>query len=191
MKEHVGEIIESSTAQFTCEAARLHSAPDYGSLVKVDEKDYSIIGVVFNITTVSADPSRRPAAYGQTEEELRRYQPQIFQLLRTYFDVLVIGYYRNKEYTGYLPPQPARIHSFVYSCSDAQYLEISKNFNYISTILTSSCESKDELAAAVVRSISRFHDNPADYQRQAGKELRRLLMADYERFKTIVRRIIR
>ncbi|MTI81029.1 MAG: hypothetical protein FH758_09110 [Firmicutes bacterium] len=189
MPTHIGEVIESKTTQFICQATELHRAPDFGSFVQVQDEHCSIVGVVYNTTTVSSDPSRKPVAYGQTEDELRRQQPQIFQLLRTYFDVLVVGYYQNHQYCGFLPPQPSRIHSFVQQCSDGQYKEISQNINYISAILSSGCECTDELVAALIRNCSRYHDDATEYQRRVGSELRRLLAADYERFKTIIRRV--
>ncbi len=191
LPNHIGEVIESHTTQFTCETAELHQAPAFGSFVQVDDLNGSVIGVVFNTTTTSTDPSRKPVAYGQSEEELRRQQPQIFYLLRTYFSVLVVGHYNNGQYHGYLPPAPARIHSFVRPCTPEQYTEVSQNVNYISTILASSCEAKDELIAAVVRTASAYHQDCVSYQRRVGNELRRLLVADYERFKSIIRRIRR
>ncbi|MBM7855293.1 hypothetical protein JOC37_001686 [Desulfohalotomaculum tongense] len=189
MSDHIGEVIESKTTQFTCEAVKLHQAPDFGSFVQVDSSEGGIVGVVFNTTTASTDPARRPMAYGQPEEELRRKQPQIFYLLRTYFDVLVVGHYQNNKYLGYLPPQPARIHSFVRRCTGEQYRQIGQNLNFISTILASGCEPRDELVAAVVRSSSAYQDDVIGYHRRVGNELRRLLAADYERFKSIIRRI--
>ncbi len=187
----IGEVIESHTTQFTCEATELHQAPAFGSFVQVDDAYGPIIGVVFNSTTVSTDPSRKPVAYGQREEELRHQQPQIFYLLRTYFSVLVVGHYRDGRYLGYLPPNPPRIHSFVRPCTAEHYHDIIQDVSYLSTILASNCEAKDELAAAVVRNASAYCDDSIAYQRRAGKELRRLLVADYERFKSIIRRIRR
>ncbi|WP_031513958.1 HAS-barrel domain-containing protein [Desulfofalx alkaliphila] len=189
--EAIGEVIESDTTQFTCEASHLHSPPEFGSFVQVDNGDTGIIGVVFHTTTLSSDPGRKPMAYWQSEDELRRQQPQIFYLLRTYFSVLVVGHCRDGSYNGYLPPRPARIHSFVRRCDGLRYQQVGENVNYISTILGSGCEAKDELLAAAVRNISKYQQDEAVYLRRVGNELRRLLVADYERFKSIVRRIRR
>lgn len=187
--EFIGEVIESNTTIFTCEATNLHQAPDFGSFVLVNNGSSDIVGVVYNTTTVSTDPSRKPMAYGQREEDLRQNQPQIFMLLRTYFSVLVVGHFRADQYLGYLPSSPPRIHSLVQQCTSQQYQQISHNLNYISAILSCGCDAKDELISAVVRQVGSHIPDVITYHRRVGSELRRLMVADYERFKTIIRRI--
>ncbi|MBT4497415.1 MAG: hypothetical protein HOC74_06825, partial [Gemmatimonadetes bacterium] len=89
--DYLGEVIESSTTEFVAESCELHGAPSFGRFVRV-VSEVPIIGIVFNVFTQSIEPNRRPTAYGKTEEELRLEQPQIFELLRTEFQALVIGY---------------------------------------------------------------------------------------------------
>ena len=91
-RSHVGEVVESSNAtELVAEARQLHGAPSFGQFVRVDS-EVPIVGIVFNVFTHSIEPNRRPTAYGKTEDELRLEQPQIFELLRTEFQALVIGY---------------------------------------------------------------------------------------------------
>src|SRR5262249_50053670 len=47
--------------------------------------DGTLYALVFSATTASAEPGRRPAAYGLEETRLREEQPQIFDLLATEF----------------------------------------------------------------------------------------------------------
>ena len=108
-----------------------------------------VVGIVFNVFTHSIEPNRRPTAYGKTEEELRLEQPQIFELLRTEFQALVIGYLDGDESVQILPPQPARIHSFVYLCSDEQVRAFTRTDDYLRSILNTSKIPTDELVIAV------------------------------------------
>ena len=49
---HVGEVIESGTAEFTAESRVLHGAPPFGAYVKID--GYPMIyAITYNISTQS------------------------------------------------------------------------------------------------------------------------------------------
>ena len=52
----------------------------------------TIYGVVFNAYTHSLEPNRLAIAYHRSEQELRDEQPQIFELLKTKFEAVIIGY---------------------------------------------------------------------------------------------------
>ena len=131
---HVGEVIESSTTELIAEACQLHGAPSFGRFVRV-ESESPVIAIVFNVFTHSIEPNRRPTAYGKTEAELRLEQPQIFELLRTEFQALVVGYRDEHGPVPILPPQPARIHSFVYLCEDEEVAEFTRSDEYLRSIL--------------------------------------------------------
>ena len=66
------------------------------------------------------NPNRRATAYGLTEQQLREEQPQIFELLKTEFEAVIIGYGDDKGPQQVLPPQPPGIHSFVFPCSESE-----------------------------------------------------------------------
>lgn len=75
--------------------------------------------MVYNATTASIEPGRRPIARGKdeaTEEALYRSNPQLLKLLRSEFNALVVGHRQGDKLYHYLPPKPARIHGFVYLC---------------------------------------------------------------------------
>ena len=188
-RTHVGEVVESSTTELIAQARELHGAPSFGQFVRV-EAAMPVVGIVFNVFTHSIEPNRRPTAYGKTEEELRLEQPQIFELLRTEFQALVIGYLDGDESVQILPPQPAHIHSFVYLCSDEQVRAFTRTDDYLRSILNTSKIPTDELVVAVLRHTVRAHAHAPSYLVQMGKELSRLLSDDYDRLSSIIRRVV-
>ena len=186
--DYLGEVIESSTTEFVAESCELHGAPSFGRFVRV-VSEVPIIGIVFNVFTQSIEPNRRPTAYGKTEEELRLEQPQIFELLRTEFQALVIGYVDDTGPVQTLPPQPARIHSFVYPCDDDEVRAFTRADDYLRSILNTAKIPTDELVIATMRHTLRAHGRAAPYLVRMGKELARLLGDDYDRLSSIIRRV--
>ena len=188
-RTHVGEVVESSTTELIAQARELHGAPSFGQFVRV-EAAMPVVGIVFNVFTHSIEANRRPTAYGKTEAELRLEQPQIFELLRTEFQALVIGHLDGDESVQILPPQPARIHSFMYLCSDEQVRAFTRTDDYLRSILNTSKIPTDELVIAVLRHAVRAHGHAPSYLVQMGKELSRLLSDDYDRLSSIIRRVV-
>ncbi len=184
---HVGEVVESSTTELVAEARQLHGAPSFGRFVRVDS-EVPIVGIVFNVFTHSIETNRRPTAYGKTEDELRLEQPQIFELLRTEFQALVIGYIDKTGPVQILPPQPARIHSFVHVCSEEQIRTFTHTDDYMRCIINAFKVPTDELLIAALRQTMRAHGGDRAYLVRMGKELSRLLGDDYDRLSSIVRR---
>lgn len=185
---HVGEVVESSTTEIIAEACDLHGAPSFGRFVRVGS-DLEVVGIVFNVFTHSIEPSRRPVAYGKTEDQLRLEQPQIFELLRTEFQALVIGYRDETGAVPILPPQPARIHSFVYPCDDEDVRRFTLTDDFMRSILSTSKVPTDELLVASLRHVLKAHDHRRDYLVRIGKELSRLMCDDYDRLSSVIRRI--
>ncbi len=185
---HVGEVIESSTTELIAEARHLHGAPSFGRFIRVDA-EMPIIGIVFNVFTHSIEPNRRPTAYGKTEEELRMEQPQIFELLRTEFQALVLGYLDGETPGHIVPPQPARIHSFAYLCDDDEVRRFTGTDDYLRSILGTAKLPTDELLIAALRHTLKAHRDSRGYLVRMGKELSRLLRDDYDRLSSMIRRI--
>ena len=88
--EYIGEIVESSTSQFTSESRELNGAPPFGSFVKTIGA-LPVYGLVFNVCTHSIEPNRRATAYGLTEQELREEQPQILSFSKPNLKLLLLG----------------------------------------------------------------------------------------------------
>jgi hypothetical protein len=189
MEEYIGEVIESSTVQLIAESRELHGAPPFGSFIRVDSK-LLVFGVVFNVYTHSVEQNRRPTAYGKTEEELRLEQPQIFELLKTEFQAVIVGYQDGMNGPKQLlPPQPPRIHQFVYQCRPEEVRRFTSSWDYLRTILSVPKIPTDELLIAAVRNALSVRYGETWYLVQTGKEISRLIRNDYDRLSSIIRRI--
>ena len=193
MQAKIGEIIEASTSEFLAQCYELHQPPPFGSLVKTREGEIEIYGVVCDAATTSIEAGRRPIARGREEVEegdIFRSSPQLAKLLRTEFSALVVGHKEGQKLNHYLPPRPARIHSFVYACDVEEVEKFSQSFDFLS-ILVAAKGQADELIAASLRHAAQAQPDPRRFLVRAGKELAVLLGAEPNRLNTILRRIRR
>lgn len=191
MPAKIGEIIEASTGEFVAQCYELHQPPPFGSLVKTREGEIEIYGVVSGAATTSIEPGRRPIARGREEaeeEDIYRSSPQLAKLLRTDFNALAVGHREGERLHHYLPPRPARVHSFVYLCDPEEVALFSHSLDFLS-ILVGAGGQADELIAACLRHAAQAHQNPRQFLVMAGKELALLLGGDTSRLNTILRRI--
>ncbi len=193
LTDRVGEVIEASTTDFVAQCYELYQSPPLGSLVKTTDLPVELYGIVYNATTASLEPGRRPIARGKdeaTEEEIYRASPQLLKLLRTEFSALVVGYRENEKLYHYLPPKPARIHSFVYLCSPDEVKEFSQSFDFLNLLINAHLPvSTDELVAACLRQMSQVYEDRHTFLVAAGKELAILLSGQFNQLKAILGRI--
>ncbi len=189
----VGEVIEAGTTEFTAQCYELYQSPPLGSLVKTKDSSAESYAIVYHATTTSLEPGRRPIARGKdeaTEEAIYQSSPQLLKLLRSEFSALVVGHREGDRLNHYLPPQPARIHSFVYQCPPEEVKEFSQSFAFLNLLLRASLPvSPDELIAACLRQMSRAHEDPDTFLVSAGKELAILLSSDFKQLKAILERV--
>ncbi|TET40709.1 MAG: hypothetical protein E3J65_00370 [Dehalococcoidia bacterium] len=189
----IGEIIEASTGEFVAQCYELHQPPPFGSLVKTREGEVEIYGVVSGAATTSIEPGRRPIARGRDEaeeEDIYRASPQLAKLLRTDFNALVVGHREGERLHHYLPPRPARVHSFVYLCDPEEVARFSQSFDFLSILVNARGQgSVDELIAACLRHAAQAHQDPRTFLIKVGKELAVLLGGETSRLNTILRRI--
>jgi hypothetical protein len=191
LSSKIGEVIQASTGEFTAQCYELHQPPPFGSLVKTREGEVEIYGVVSRAETTSIEPGRRPIARGREEkeeEDIYRASPQLEKLLRTDFDALVVGHREGEKLHHYLPPRPARIHSFVYLCDREEAVQFSQSLDFLS-ILVGAGGQADELIAASLRHVAAAQPDPQDFLVRAGKELAVLLGGETNRLNTILRRM--
>jgi len=163
--------------------------------VKTADKDSGVelYGVVYNAATTSLEPGRRPIARGKdeaTEEEIYRASPQLLKLLRSEFSALVVGHRVGDELYHYLPPKPARIHAFVYTCAPEEVQKFSQSFDFLNILLDTRLPVPvDELVAACLRQMSQSHEDHHAFLVAAGKELATLLSGQYGQLKAILGRM--
>ncbi len=191
--QRVGEVIEASTTDFVAQCYELYQSPPLGSLVKTTDLPVELYGIVYNATTTSLEPGRRPIARGKdeaSEEEIYKSSPQLLQLLRSEFSSLVVGYRENKKLYHYLPPKPARIHGFVHLCPADEVKEFSQSFDFLNLLINAHLPvSTDELVAACLRQMSQVYEDRHTFLVAAGKELAILLSGQFNQLKAILGRI--
>ncbi len=189
----IGEIIEASTHDFIAQSYELYDLPVLGSLVKCEQENTAIYAITSYATTSSLEPGRRPIARGRSEtseEDIFKSHPQLTQLLRSSFNGIVVGHKNNDTVYQYLPPRPARLHSFVYSCNSQEVQQFSQSLDFLMLLANSQSEFPvEELISAGVRYLSSAYDHPEEFIYRAGVSLAELLSADYLRLKNILSRI--
>jgi len=191
--ERVGEVIEASTTDFVAQCYELYESPPLGSLVKTIDLPVELYGIVYNATTTSLEPGRRPIARGKdeaSEEEIYRSSPQLLKLLRSEFSALVVGHKQGDKLYHYLPPKPARLHSFVYLCPAEEVKEFSQSFDFLNILINTHLPVPvDELVAACLRQMSQVYEDRHAFLVAASKELAILLSGEFNQLKAILGRI--
>jgi predicted ATP-grasp superfamily ATP-dependent carboligase len=191
--QRVGEVIAAGTTEFTAQCYQLYQIPPLGSLVKTGDAGLELYAIVYNATTASIEPGRRPIARGKdetSEEAIYRSSPQLEKLLRSEFSALVVGHRTNDKVHHYLPPKPARIHSFVHLCPTQEVKEFSHSLGFLNIIINSQLPlPQDELIAACLRHMSQAHEDSNSFLVSAGKHLAALLSDDFNQLSAILERI--
>ncbi len=192
-KQRVGEVIEASTTDFVAQCYELYQSPPLGSLVKTTDLPVELYGIVYHAATTSLEPGRRPIARGKdeaSEEAIYQSSPQLLKLLRSEFGALVVGHKQGDKLYHYLPPKPARIHSFVYLCSPDEVKEFSQSFDFLNILINTHLPvSVEELTAASLRQMSQAYEDSHTFLVAAGKELATLLSGQFNQLKAILGRI--
>ena len=191
--QRVGEVIEASTTDFVAQCYELYQSPPLGSLVKTRDSDVELYGIVYNATTTSLEPGRRPIARGKdepTEEGIYQASPQLLKLLKSEFGAVVVGHRQGDTLHHYLPPKPARIHGFVYLCSPQEVKEFSQSFSFLNILINTRLPvSPEELIAASLRQMSAVYEDRRAFLVTAGKELAISLSGNFNQLKAILERI--
>jgi hypothetical protein len=133
---HIAEVIETATTRFLAQCLEPEDLsfpvmPPFGSWVVAfdEETSHKIFGVVIFVTTAPIDSVHRARALGLSLSDLREQQPQIFAMLKTEFQSVIVGFeakqrspnngnalrFSRKIYQ-FLPPRPPQIHQAVYCC---------------------------------------------------------------------------
>lgn len=192
-ESRVGEVIEACTTDFVAQCYELYESPPLGCLVKTRwDSNAWLYGVVYKVLTAGMDPGRRPIARGKNElneDEIYRSSPQLLKLLKSDFNVLVVGYKQADMMFQHLPPKPARIHGFVHRCSADEVKQFSRSFDFLGLMLKSRLDLPvEELVGASLREMGQVYGAEKHaFLVSAGKELATLLTADYIQLKAILK----
>lgn len=191
----LAEVIETSSTGFTAQCYDLNAPPALGSLVKTSIDGVTVYAIVAHVSTTSLEPGRKPVARGKdeaTEEDIFKANPQLEKLLRCEVDSTIVGHRLDGETLHYLPPRPARLHSFVYACDDIEVRDFSKKTGFLTLLLAAQGEvSAEEMTSAALRRMAASYegDDRRKFLLTSGKALAQLLSADYNRLKTILERL--
>jgi len=188
-QQKIAEIIEASTAQFTAQCYELYEVPPLGSLVKTGD----IYGIVAYAETAGLEPGRKAIARGKdeaNEKAVYESSPQLKKLLKSEFSAVVVGYKKDGKIYQYLPPQPARLHSFVYLCQPEEVDEFSKSFSFLNILINAIIPIPiEELIGASLRQMSQVQKDGRAFLVAGGKELANILSSNIERLKNILEKI--
>src|SRR5581483_4382671 len=141
-----------TTREFHAQSCRLHEAPAFGSLVRVDdaERGLRVFGLVSEARTGSIDPGARPIMRGREgmlDGEIYRQHPDLEHVLRTEFTAVVVGFRRDGTICHYLPPWPPRVHWTVCACDAGDVRAFSERLDFLGRLVAEANDG-DELVAA-------------------------------------------
>jgi len=197
--EPVGEIIDTSVADFAAQACKLNEAPPFGAFVKVtlpaanSSPGRTIYAVVYAIHTGSLEPGGRPVLRGRDgmrDGAIFTANPDLEQLLRTEFSALIIGFDEGGPLRTFLPPSPPPLHWSVVTCTAAETARLTERLDYFRTILSARDAPVDALLVANIRRASEASGDVRGFRIQAGRELATLLKHDYPRLTAILRALV-
>ncbi len=185
------EIIESSLHTFQAQCWHWNQPPLFGSLVTVTNDSQKIFGVVYGISTGSLDPSRIPIVFQKTEAELQRDQPQIFTLLRTNFECLILGYETEKMLRYQFAPKPPKMHAFVRPATVEEYQSFFTSEQYINVIFgaTHPGINLDELLLALLQQQAAHNALDQERLKKLIQSFSLLTGNDYRRLKLFLQRV--
>ena len=189
--QRVGEVVEATSTSFVAQCYQLFDAPPLGALVRTGSPP--VYAVVSGVSSGPLDASRPVLARGEaaaSEEEVFRENPQLGHLLTSRFETLIVGHRDEEADRQFLPPQPPRIHSFVYSCCQAQVVRFTARLDLLRLLLNSAVPAADEVVAACLRQAAACHPDRPEFLMRAGRALAADLAGDLPRLQAILRRVM-
>lgn len=206
------EIIESHLDYFTAQTWNPTILPKFGSLVETKGNNKTIYGIVTSIETGSMDPMHYPFTYKKTEDELKKEQPQIYEFLKTTFNVQVTGFSENlaEEHTTIktlnlsenetikarkstiqyqMIPTPPKIHSFVKNCNDITEKQFFSNPDFLSLLFNIQINNQDDLLFAILKNLKNKNLVTKKYLQSFCNNFSLLNGNDYKRLKLFLRKV--
>ncbi|HLJ54387.1 MAG TPA: hypothetical protein VKT77_05055, partial [Chthonomonadaceae bacterium] len=149
-----------------------------------------LYAIVVHAGTGSAEPGRRAVAYGLDEAELKRQQPQIFDLLSTEFSAVYVGYARGGQVRAGTPPRPARLHASVWECDGDEVRQITARPDFLRALVAAPpAVPVDDLIVACLRRAAACHADAYGFLVRAGRQLAALLHDQPDRVLALLDRL--
>ncbi len=189
MPQRVGETIAVSIREIQAQSYDLYGAPCFGSFVHLTSTapGVEVYAVVQDIRTEPVDPSRPVVARGadlSREEAIYEENPHLQRVMRTRFTAVVVGYTLEGRVFHLLPPQPPRIHGFVYACEPGEVAAFTQTFGFLRLLM--AAQAGNDLISACLHTAASARAGQPDYLVDAGKELVSLLAEDPERLSILL-----
>jgi len=192
----IGEVIASESKSFKAQVVSANLIPAFGEWVEVRLADGSVVlGVVYSVQHESIEPGRQVEALRRTKDELALEMPHVFELLRTVFSCLIVGYRTSQgAFRQTIPPNPPALHDFVFVTDQELLKDIKPPYDFFRLILAGSTSGlpTDDLFVTIFQKLS--NAKPLDRERilvlvEAGRALSRFLGDDHERLQAVLRRV--
>jgi len=189
----LAEVVASTLTSYTAQCWAWDTMPLFGSLVCASYDDITTFGVVTNIQTASSDTQRLPFPYQKTPAELRAEHPQIFEFLRTTFEVAVMGYQEKTAavITAAIPPRPASIHAFIRPASPEEETHFFASPHFLTVLFGCHAGNPllDETVISVLRGLMQKGSINATLFEDYYHTLTLLMGNDYRRLKILLQRL--
>ncbi len=152
--EPIGEVVAANSQLLEAECHRLYEAPAFGSFVRADcvGGGLSHFAVVTHVSTGPFDGNRIIQAHKLAPGELEQRKPHLTSLLRTTFEVRVVGYGNEAGQIAGTPPLPARLHCFVYPATAAEVRAVTGSTAFLRPLCLLKDAPLEDLLVATIES---------------------------------------
>jgi hypothetical protein len=190
MSEPFGEVIASDSQVLQVECHRLYGAPTFGSFVRAEclGSEMQFYGVVTRVSTTPFDGNRVVQAHGMPPGELEQRKPHLVDLLRTTFDVRIVGYGKGDARVAGTPPTPPRLHCFVYPATEEEVRGVTGSPAFLRPLAQSVDVSLEDLLVCAIQAAQQAWGAAAPLVTW-GKFLARLLRHDYLTLEGVLQRL--
>lgn len=190
MSESLGEVIASDSQTLQVECHQLYGAPAFGSFVRAEclGSGTQFYGVVTRVATAPVDGNRVVQAHGMPPGELEQRKPHLVDLLRTTFEVRLVGYGQGDARVAATPPTPPRLHCFVYRATPEEISGITGTPAFIRPLTQVMDVPLEDLLVGAMQSAQAAWGPMAPLVTW-GKFLARLLRNDYLTLEGVLQRL--
>ena len=191
MQDPFAEVIESSSIKIVAQCWNNDIIPSFGEFIAVRGETRTIYALVHYVHTDFGDMPRRPTPFKKTLAELKREQPQIFEFLASTFMCIPIAYTRKAITIHALPPEPPRIHEFIFplTITELEILFDKKYFLMHVFGMQQQLSNIDELLLACIRFVHQKKQFPLPYYVDLLDTYALLVNNEYKRVKLFAQRL--
>lgn len=185
----VGEIIDISFTQITCEAKDLDNIPTAGQFIRFNLDDYKVIGCVTRYDIGSIAQEGYPRALWKTPDEIKKFYPQLEHILKGYFKCILLGFISNGKFISCLPDKSIRLHTMVELADKKDILLATQNSLFLNAVIKARDVDIVEVVPWMLYFAYDARQKDYSYIQQMGKELNAYLKYDLNLLAPIVERL--